>query len=112
MISHNQQGGITAHTVNTGLPARHVDFLIGQELDNVLIVHKGKQIVISAVSGDVEAFQFATEIKQYLQSKEWIVEGVNQVVYTKPAFGQSLVLGKDGKLHFIIGARNPNDFQQ
>ena len=56
--------------------------------------------------GDQEAFRFASQIKNCLISKGHQVNGVNQVVYTKPIQGQIIEKpDKGGVLRITIGGR-------
>jgi hypothetical protein len=61
--------------------------------------------VITAVMGDQEAFQFAEQIKEYLSSQGWKVDGVDQAVYSKPVVGQIIKPRSDGKVEIIIGGK-------
>ena len=44
-------------------------------------------IIINSVFGDQEAFQFAQQFKEIFQSAGWLVDGVNQSVFTVPFEG-------------------------
>lgn len=75
--SYNQVGGITAHTINLDLLRRQLTEDGKKELDEILKPYKGKIIEISYTGGNEEAFSFALEIKEYLESKKWEIDGVN-----------------------------------
>ena len=62
-----------------------------------------EEIEIIAVMGDQEAFQFAEEIKNHLESKGRIVNGVHQVLFDKPVIGQEIT--PDGKKITIGGIK-------
>ena len=103
--SFNQSGGITAHTVNVGAPHRVVDADVKSQLNKLMVGRK--EITVTAVMGDAEAFQFATGIFNYLKEQGATVEaGVNQAIFDKPVVGQIAEESpKDGRLRIIIGAR-------
>lgn len=90
VTSYNQQGGITANQVTFGNQARWLSPELKQQLDSLSQINKNKEITIDAILGDGEAFRFASEVKQYLVSKGWNVNGVNQVVWGEPVFGQNI----------------------
>ena len=73
-------------------------FLLGK-------VHKEKTIKITAVLGDEEAFQFASEIKDYLELQGWRIEGVDRADYNHPIIGQIVIPQDDGGIEIIIGAK-------
>lgn len=102
VTSHNQSGGITAHTVNVGSQARHLNPDIASQLTQ--LVAKGKPVNVVAVMGDQEAFQFASEIKACLESQGYSVSGVDQVIYSEPVVGQFVDPKGDG-YEIRIGSR-------
>ncbi len=90
VTSYDQKGGITANQVNIGNQPRTLTPELKTQLDQLLQVNKNKEIRITAVLGDGEAFQFANQIKAYLESKGWKVSGVDQAVYSNPVMGQTI----------------------
>jgi len=62
------------------------------------------KVVITAVLGDQEAFQFATDIKQFLLSHGYEVDGVKQSAFTTPVVGQKIDRTNIG-VEIVIGAR-------
>ena len=104
VISNNQSGGITAYSVNIAPQERKLDSRLMQQLDDLLSGNSGKKISVTAIMGDQEAFQFATQIQNYLVSKGHNPDGVNQAVYTQPVKGQ-IVEQNENAINFIIGAR-------
>lgn len=96
---------ITANNINIEKPARHLTEDLKNNLDSQLEMLNAKNIRVVAVMGDQEAFQFATEIKDYLESKNWVVSGVDQAVYTKPVIGQSLQDRGNGVFEVIVGGQ-------
>lgn len=60
ITSHNQSGGITAHTVNIARLPRWVDATLIKEINNK--IPKGSIVNVNAVHGDQEALDFASKI--------------------------------------------------
>ena len=54
--------------------------------------------------GDGKAFQFANEIKQFLQMDGYNVSGVDQSVFSKPVIGQFINPKEDG-FEVVIGTQ-------
>jgi hypothetical protein len=102
VTSHNQSGGITAHTVNVGTQPRQLSAASAAQLEAQL--PKGKPVSVAAVMGDQEAFSFATQITEYLRSKGYAVDGVSQVVYSGPVVGQFIKPTETG-FEVVVGGR-------
>jgi hypothetical protein len=100
--SYSQQGGITAGQVNIGKQERHFTEQTKQALTQHL-PDKKDVIDLTTVRGDQEAFQFASEIKQFLESENYNVNGVNQADFSNPVKGQSIEPRKEGGIKIIIG---------
>ncbi len=101
--SYFQQGGITAAQVNIGKQVRHFT----EEVKQALVPHlQSKKEVIDLVTvwGDQEAFQFSSEIKEFLVSNNYNVNGVNQAIFGTPVKGQIIEHRKEGGVKIIIGA--------
>ena len=102
VTSHNQQGGITAGQVNIGPQPRQLN---EQGQTQILKnIPKDKKVTVTSVLGDGEAFQFASQIKAFLEQAGYDVTGVDQAVYTTPMNGQNIVTSDDGT-NLIIGTR-------
>lgn len=65
-------------------------------LQNDLSKYKDEKIEITSVSGDQEAFGFASQLKTLFQLSGWHVDGVNQSVFTKPINGSIIVMKDEG----------------
>jgi hypothetical protein len=100
--SVNQQGGITAGQVNIGHPPRTLDPISSAQLKQA--VPRNKKVVVVAVMGDGDAFQFANQILGFLKSEGLDAEGVDQVVYGNPVMGQHVV-DRGDRTEVIIGNR-------
>jgi excinuclease UvrABC ATPase subunit len=100
--SYNQSGGITAYNVNIGPQDRKLTESTGQQLIDELKKRPDKEITVTAVMGDGEAFRFASQVKNFLTEKGYDPKGVNQAVYTNPVEGQ-IINEKDDKIDIIIG---------
>lgn len=106
VTSYNQQGGITAYQVNLQPGDRVLKDAVRHRLDQTLKQRSFSSIRITAVMGDQEAFRFASQIKNYLESAGYQVSGVDQAVYTRPIQGQAIEPANDGgMLNIIIGGR-------
>ncbi|MCF6295249.1 MAG: hypothetical protein L3J25_06120 [Flavobacteriaceae bacterium] len=57
------------------------------EMVKILKNYKNGTVTIGTILGDSEAFQFSSEIKEVFKTANWIVEGINQSVYTTPISG-------------------------
>jgi hypothetical protein len=104
IISINQHGGITAGTVNISPQARTLNAGLTLQLENLLKDHKRSKVDIVAVLGDQEAYQFATQIDEYLKEHGYLTSGVSQAVFSKPALGQNVEFGTD-TVKIVIGGR-------
>jgi hypothetical protein len=64
---------------------------IGDQLrEQLLSISKNIPVVVSCVMGDDEAFQFASEIAEFLTVNGYQVNGVNLEIFTQPVRGQIL----------------------
>ena len=81
VMSVGQQGGITAGVVNVGPQPRNIDDRVRRQLAE-LLPDKSRTVTITSVLGDGEAYSFATQIKDYLASQGYGINGVNQAVFT------------------------------
>lgn len=102
VTSYNQTGGITAGQVFVGNPNRHLDEGLRQQLRAAL--PRDKRVTVIAVMGDGEAFQFADEVKRFLESENYNVSGVDQGVFSGPVIGQGVQPRGDG-FEVVIGTR-------
>jgi hypothetical protein len=104
VISHNQSGGITAHTVNMAPPERHMNSQLEGQLNQ--LVPKSSKVHVAAGYGDAEAFAFAQEITAWLKANGWPqVEGTSQAVWNRPIFNQEIDTSKPGEIELRIGTR-------
>lgn len=93
--SHNQAGGITAGQVFIGGGQRTLDSGTRQQLLQNL--PKSDTVNVAAALGDAEAFNFAAEIKAFLESQGYTVTGVDQCVWMPPVKGANVVTGESPK---------------
>jgi len=99
--SYSQSGGITAGEIHVGQQPRRFTPDVASQLRGLLPT--GKKAVVTAVMGDQEAFRFASEIKDYLTSQGYEVDGVNQAIFSGPITGQ-IVRPTDIGFEIVIGA--------
>ncbi len=92
VTSSNQNGGITAGVVNIGPQPRKLG---SQDLSRLVdaFPDKTSPITITAVMGDQEAFQYATQFKTSLEQRGYTINGVNQAMYAQPIQRVSIFLG-------------------
>lgn len=91
ITSNHQTGGITAQNVNIGLKPqqRILNFALKKQLFEFLN-DKNEIIDISSVNGDVEAYNFAVEIGQFLQRNGYTKVNTSQAIYSPPLEGQTM----------------------
>ena len=103
VTSFNQKGGITANQVNIGIKRdRHINEILKRELRSHL-QEKDQIIEISAIINDPEAFQFADEIKIFLEQEDYRVKGVHSTMYARPPIGNIIEARNQGGIKIIIG---------
>ncbi|MCK7591598.1 hypothetical protein M0G43_13505 [Subsaxibacter sp. CAU 1640] len=89
VVSHNQIGGITAGVVNVGEPQRKLTPRLKAETDK-MFPDNNENISVSYVSGNTEALNFATEIKDYLISKGFTIKGLGSFQRSPEVFGLAI----------------------
>lgn len=105
ITSHNQMGGITAHTVNFGQQARQMNSKLGDQLKQH--IPTSATIKVVAILGDGEAFGFANQVLQWLKSNGYNkAEGVDQAVYTQPVLGQNINKKSESEFELVIGTKH------
>lgn len=105
VTSINQQGGITAGTVNVGVQPRHMNSQVAGDIQRH--IPKDARVAITAVWGDQEAFAFAHEIRAWMVQNGYtnLAVGVNQAAFAQPVQGQTLNKQPDGGFEIVIGGR-------
>lgn len=103
--SINQQGGITTGNLNIESPKREINQEFINELNKYLPKSKDKKITITSILGDAESFQLAKDLKKYLESQGWNVDGINQALYIEPIVGIEVDTNESGNVDFIIGTK-------
>jgi hypothetical protein len=88
VVSINQQGGVTAGTVNIN---SSVPRLIPKDkyelLKTDISQHPNEGIDINCLLSDEETFIFASQLKTLFQSSGWKIDGVNRCMYSVPIKG-------------------------
>ncbi|MFC2021439.1 hypothetical protein ACFLU1_06660 [Chloroflexota bacterium] len=104
--SHNQQGGITAYQVNLQPEDRRLTDGLTKQLKDYLGSVDYKSVDVTAVMGDGEAFRFASQIKNFLESEGYVVKGVNQAIFASPVEAQGIEPpNESGVVKIIVGNR-------
>ena len=100
VTSHNQSGGITAHTVNIGPQQRTVTEALRQQIRTQ--VPRIKPITVIAVMGDGEALRFARELHDVLKAEGFPLreDGVSQGMFSEPVDGLNFNVDT---AEFIVG---------
>lgn len=83
---------------------RTLDTQMGAQLETLLT--GGKPVTVTTILGDSEAFQFAEQIKHYLEGKGYNVSGVDQAVYSQPVVGLHIEPQGDS-FAVIVGRKQP-----
>ena len=96
-----QQGGITAGIVNVGPQPRKIDDGFKAQFAQ-LIPDKTRVVTITSVLGDSEAYSFAMQIKDYLTSQGYQIDGVIRTLFKEIAPPQSFI---PETCSIIIGSR-------
>jgi hypothetical protein len=109
VTSHNQSGGITAHTVTVNprrtLASPQMEGLKRQMLSEL---SKDKPITVMGIWGDTESCMFAEEIHAFLKANGFNMKeanGISQGVFTRTPRGLIVEPEGDG-LKFVVGVAN------
>lgn len=110
VTSHNQTGGITAHTVNMGPPRRDISAPMCVPLKEQIRreIPRDKPITVVAVMGDGEAAEFALQLHGYLKAQGYTMAeaGISQAMYSTPPTNLN-VQPSAGGLEFVVGHYRP-----
>lgn len=100
-INTNFQNG--DNNVHIGPQERKLDSQIEEQLKKM--IPRDATVDITSVLGNSEAYNFAYQIKIFLEKVGYKVSGVNQAIYTGPVNGQILEQPKNGDnvYRLIIG---------
>jgi hypothetical protein len=94
ITSHNQQGGITAHTVNIGPQQRSLSNPNTAQLKEQMLREfpRDKPIDVMCVMGDSESATFAVEIHAFLAQNGFNMAypRISQAVFADPQKGLSI----------------------
>ena len=103
---HDKRSEIAGHQVNIQTRERQLHEGADRQLGDYLMKVRCEAVEVKAVTGDGEAFRLASQIKNFLTSKGFVVTGVNQVVYSDPVQGQAIEPPNDaGIVKIIVGNR-------
>lgn len=107
VTSQNQQGGITANTVNIIPSSENYQRRFNEKVDAIelnkrLPENKYETIGVSYNLGNAEAEQFAREIEEYLKSQGWKTEFCG-VVYDHPVKNVEIWRDQYGTFYINVG---------
>ena len=94
MPTYNQNNQFGDNVMNFGPQPRELNSQLQDQLRQ--LITNGFQVNITSILGDGEAYNFAHQIKNYLESQGYQVNGVNQAIYSGPVNGQIIEPPKDG----------------
>ena len=80
---HNQFGN---NYMNFGPQPRQLNDSLKNQLKSM--IPSGSKVIVTSVLGDGEAYNFASQNKDYLEQQGYSVEGVNQAIYSQQPKGQ------------------------
>jgi hypothetical protein len=106
ITSHNQMGGVTAHTVQIGKVQR----VLGDVLKNQILsqLPRDKPITVLGVMGDPESCILAESIHAFLKSNNFPLaeqDGISQAVFMPMAKGL-IVKPLEDRIEFIVGSNS------
>lgn len=103
ITSNYQSGGITAHTVNMGLPPRSMNDFHANELKKIL--PNGSNVHVLAIAGDLEAANFAEGILNWLKLNGYNVhDSVGYGMFFGKIMPQNFKQIGDNDYELLIGA--------
>lgn len=102
--SHNQIGGITAGIVNMVPPGRHFNDVWKAESDKNF-PDTNEKVSILSVTGDAEAYNFAEEIRHYMNSKGFKISEIGQFQMA-PVVKGVRIQGKVGARTILVGYKS------
>lgn len=113
VTSYNQQGGITAGTVNIeGPPPRDLNKISKAEVDGLLAAleeHRGKFFLVSVQIQDAESLNFANQIISLMQDDGFDVNGSPGTIMGGGMLPPlSINSPNEKRANVAIGANNPN----
>lgn len=95
------------NTINVGTQQRNITQNTKNQLSSVLPKNKNQTIEVNSIDGDTEAFRFATQIKEYLESFGYSVSGINKRIYAKDLTDVHVYINPDGSVKEIVVGRQP-----
>ena len=100
MNTFNQNNQNGNNIMNFGTQPRELDSSLEAQLKQ--LIPTGSSVDLTSVLGDGEAYNFASQIKKYLENNGYKVNGVNQAVYSQPISGQIIENPQDSNDSFKI----------
>lgn len=98
-INFNTNNQIGDNNVNIGKQQRHLDSQNQEDFKTYL--ERDKKIDILFNNGDTEAFNYAIEIKNYLESNGYMVRAIAGVVTMPPITGLRIDKNTDGDIEIF-----------
>ena len=104
VTSINQQGGITAGSVNIGPQPR----IMNEQLSNQIKqrIPTSAKVTVIAVLRDGEAFEFANQVLDWLNANGYAnTKGVDQDIYDRSLTAQRIKRVSDNEFELKIGTK-------
>jgi hypothetical protein len=103
MNTFNQNNQYGNNVMNFGPQPRMLDHNVESQIKSM--IPNGSTVSVVAVLGNGEAFNFASQIKNFLEKNGYSVSGVDQAVYSGNVAPQSInrLDGDNGKYEVVIG---------
>lgn len=86
--------------MNFGSQPRELNAQLKEQLKQIIDV--SFSVNITSVLGDGEAYSFASQIKSYLESQGYKVDGISQAIFSGPVSGQIIEPPKEGDKTYRI----------
>ena len=107
-INQNHSGS-GDNVVNLGVPARHLNAQLEQQLvEEIKKLPEKTPIQVMAIMGDSDAWNFANEIVSYLNSQGYAVQPPSTGIFGPNQTGSFIGLQKNGVFTINIGYRSNN----
>jgi len=104
--SINTIGQIGDNSIQIGAEQRNITQDTKDQLSGVLPKDKNQAIDVNSIDGDPEAFRFASQIKEYIESLGYSVLGVSKRNYATDWTNTHIYTHPDGSVKEIIIGRN------
>ncbi len=85
---YTQNNNFGPNIMNFGSQPRELNSTLESQLKEM--IPSGSSVDVTSVLGDGEAYNFASQIMNYLKKVGYKVDGVNQALFSGPVSGQNI----------------------